>query len=495
MSFYIPDIIEKEQLRAIRESFMPGAEKENQIKTVQKSFLTKQTSSLRTIINCTNSLIGSATLVLPLYFLKTGLITSVIFAIIVGVFNFLTVRLILKHYNRGESDFSDMIKRILGNRAYKGYSVVTFSLSYVGVIASFLLIASVLYSTMNAFIPNLSPKSKIDFSGLSYQWTGVGLAAFLFLLYNIRRMSILLKISSYGIYCVGTYICFVIFIGIISALNGEVSFDQSSGGIPMTNFEFDKVTTLVGLYAMAYLSHPTIIAIAKYNKEFENTTRDVGVAYSAAGLVYIVLGIMGSLAINARPLCKPGTHPSTIMDCFSDAKGLLKYMSFVAQFAVIVQLTSIVPIINFVGRQLFFGLLYHEDQKVPTWQFMTFNLFTACSQLVIQIFNTDPSMVIAFSGTVCGFVIVYIFPIMIHFRRIKSSGSERESFLTDESQEYLETEMIGKRTGTSTVMSLRDFKDGSNQIGWRRWLLYGFLTLYGLALGVITIHNVIRSTK
>jgi len=70
----------------------------------------------------------------------------------------------------------------------------------------------------------LPSKDKITFSTFSYQWTGFILLILCFMLFNLRDLKIVLKISSKGIYCVAFYFIFITYLAIKSFAEGRVNF-------------------------------------------------------------------------------------------------------------------------------------------------------------------------------------------------------------------------------------------------------------------------------
>lgn len=496
MSVSIPQLIEDEQVRQVfLNKKLSNAQKDEKISEIKQSFMVKQTSSFRTIVNCSNSLIGSSTLVMPIYFQQTGVLSAFILAIVIGCVNFTTVRLVLRYHKRSEGDFADIILRILGSRAHKFYVLLIVGLMLVIGIASFLLISNILYATLGEFIQDLPSKDTITFSSFSYQWAGLIVSVLMFTMYNVKRMSMILTISSYGMYCVAFYIVYIIYLGLSALINGNVSFNEAEGGLPLFKLDFSKLTTLMGIFALGYLGHPMVIAIAKYNKNYDKNQRDIGISFAVTGVMYALIGFMGAMAINFRPACKPGTNPASIMECLAGSQGFIRYVTFAAQMALIFQLSSITPVLNFIARELLFKLFYDDPAKIPKSQFVGLNTITIGLQLALQILNTKPSMVISFAGTVCGFVIVYVLPIMIHFKKIKEGGKSSVSQSLMGPGEYLEAVTSPEEKSlivTGAAVQLQNVESESSEegkVGVGRWLFYGSLTLYGFAIMSIELYK------
>ena len=59
----------------------------------------------------------------------------------------------------------------------------------------------------------------------------------------------------------------------------------------------NNIGTLVGIFALAFMIHNMIVGIMKNNEKPEHNTRDLAIAYTIDFTVYIILGIMGQIAV------------------------------------------------------------------------------------------------------------------------------------------------------------------------------------------------------
>jgi amino acid permease len=59
-------------------------------------------------------MLGSSMLILPIIFADIGLLTGIIVLTIIGITNFITANILLRHGKSSEDDLPEMIYRILG---------------------------------------------------------------------------------------------------------------------------------------------------------------------------------------------------------------------------------------------------------------------------------------------------------------------------------------------------------------------------------------------
>jgi len=488
---------ERTQMEAIR-SFkkLSMSEKAEKIMDVKKSFMYKKKPSIQIIFNTANTMLGSAILVMPISFQQTGLITSFIACVFVAVISFITANLIVKHYKHGEADLPEQIERIMGKKWKNFFAASSAFLLGIATIAYFLLMSNLLYTALETAIPGLPPKDAgITFSQFSYQWVGVILAVISFAGFNIKAMSLILKVNGYGIYAVGVYILFIIYTGFDAIFSGKIQF--GSGNIRLFAEDLSSLITLLGIFALAFISHNIVIPIIKYNANFNNNTRDVGYAYIITSLIYMVIGIFGVFGSNWREACGPTKQVNTVMDCFKDSTGFTFVFSLIAQGLVLIQLTNVLPVLNFITRSQLFGIFYNEVEEIPAWKFFTWNCVIIALCLLFEIFGVKPSLLISLCGAVCGYLLVYLVPIAMHFKASnKVVHDENQELLIDESEGISSSVNIHKDMTSTYQESTKTNQEDTrvpvtkSSITLAGKILYGFLMLYGFGIMISELVNI-----
>lgn len=84
-------------------------------------------------------MVGSSVLVLPNNFLSGGFILSFLVMTLIGIVSYYTCLVIVRWQKDGETDFGDIILRVLGKKWSKAFSMMSFLLLFIAGIVYFLL--------------------------------------------------------------------------------------------------------------------------------------------------------------------------------------------------------------------------------------------------------------------------------------------------------------------------------------------------------------------
>lgn len=75
-------------------------------------------------------MVGSGILILPVIFAREGIVNCLIVMVIICAINFYTSKFLLSHGKQSENDLPEMIKRLLGRRAYQTFVIASASLLF-----------------------------------------------------------------------------------------------------------------------------------------------------------------------------------------------------------------------------------------------------------------------------------------------------------------------------------------------------------------------------
>ena len=90
-------------------------------------------------------MVGSTVLVIPMNFLKTGFVMSILIMLFIGIVLAKTCHWVMLHNKHGETDVGDTVKRILGNKWFYVFSSgSSLFLLMIGIIY-FILINNMVY--------------------------------------------------------------------------------------------------------------------------------------------------------------------------------------------------------------------------------------------------------------------------------------------------------------------------------------------------------------
>ena len=108
---------ENYEVNKIRNSMLTSEAKKSRIQDLKKSFSdSPKNSSFKTIFNLSNCMVGSSIVVFPLIFSTSGVVTSLLVLIFMGVITCKTCLLEIVHFKVQELDFPDVVQRIMGRK-------------------------------------------------------------------------------------------------------------------------------------------------------------------------------------------------------------------------------------------------------------------------------------------------------------------------------------------------------------------------------------------
>lgn len=391
----------------------------------------KPRSSLETIFNIANTMMGTALLVMSSNFYKSGLITSIFAAFIMMLISFFTANLIVIHTRDDEYDYPVAIKRLLGKNWERTFNFISFLLLILVAIIHFILMANCFYS----IVINISgspegwPKfNDITFNQFSMQWTGVILFVVCGILYSLNDIKILLAINDKGVYMILMFAIYLIYLGIDALSRGNIEFvatgtpGKEKEGLQIILFNSD-VTQLISVFNLAFMIHNVVGGMINCNADKSKNTRDLFLAYLIVFFKYCALGIFGSFGVAAlyHGEYDPKNLPSNIMELLSNDKTFLgpfsKVCSVIAMAFVLLQLTTVLPILNFFTKRQFYGLFLGSDvENLTPMQNHVFNIVFNILCLGFEIIVIEPVVVIAWTGAIGGFLLIYVIPVIGHLK-------------------------------------------------------------------------------
>lgn len=470
------------EVNQIKEADLTPVTKKSRISEAKKSFVLKKNSSIKTIFNLTNTMVGSSIVVLPNLFQSSGVITSLIVLIVIGLISCKTCILEISHFKIDEVDLTDAILRILGKKWFYFFNFVSILLLFVSGIIYFLLIAKMGYSFLSYFFitfnVDYASQDVMDFTKFSYQYFGIICIFISFMLFSLKDLKIILKLGQYGLFSIILFFFFVIVKGILNMSSRDFE-------IKNVNLLTSDFATVCGVFASAFFLHNLVIPIIKNNKEEKNNKRDIILGYVMAGTFYSLIGIFGAFSI-AGLQNQPNSQ--TVLDYYGE-----NIYTTIIELLLFLQLISVLPILWYVARTQLFNLIY-KNEKVPNKYFHICNLFFSIVCLVIQLKNVDPTLVISLNGAICCYFLIYTIPIAIHLQCLygEKNSSLKAYFrpkLDDEDSSYMENYQPNKIDfGESDIKCVSVHGSMIKRTGKKvRYTFYAILSGLGLAFAIIKI--------
>jgi sodium-coupled neutral amino acid transporter 9 len=90
-------------------------------------------------------MVGSVTIVIPVNFIKSGLILSIIIMTVIGLVSYKTCSWVVSHAKNSEKDMSEIIKRVLGDKWFKIFCFGSSLLMFCIGVVFFLLLNNTVY--------------------------------------------------------------------------------------------------------------------------------------------------------------------------------------------------------------------------------------------------------------------------------------------------------------------------------------------------------------
>ncbi|CAD8190473.1 unnamed protein product [Paramecium pentaurelia] len=482
-----------QQIQKVLKQSVSKKEKKSLIKSIKKSSIaqTGKATSLQTIISVSNSMVGTSTLVFPVLFCQSGIGLGIMIAIIIGLISCRTTQLLIVHNKSDEMDLPDTLQRVLGAKWKTIFNISNVILLWASGIIYMILICNQLYPLIQIICDNIGIKSaqltEITLSKLSYQWVGIGYTLFILPMFFQKKLGIILQLLPYGIISVFSFILFTIYEGIYMLITDHQGVVDN-----LKWFSWD-VSTMAGTFALALLIQSMVVPIMKNNMIQQNNNRDIAIGFTWTWFVYCMAGTFGAFAVAgalANNQKQDGKSGSTLLDYYPSDNPLV----IVIQVLLFLQLTLVFPVLQFITRSQFFGLIY-ELERQPKWQFYAFSLTYAITCLIVQCVEVDLSLIISLCGAVIGLFQEYIIPIALHLNCLYA----KKGFQTQNQPNYNQVQVSMESTQylvdqvDFTKFSLNDEEDlkcNDHQELLKRMpknlriSLYSFILIIGIAIGI-----------
>ncbi|KAM3140772.1 hypothetical protein pb186bvf_007177 [Paramecium bursaria] len=366
-------------------------------------------TNFQTMMGITNSMVGSVILVVPVSFKNNGILSCTLVMILLGFIQYKTCSLLLVHQKTNEQSTEKIIKRLLGRRWATAFSFASGTLLFIVGIIYYQLINITLYLIVSFVMlkcdyENFDKTNFMTYDKYSKQWQAIILFLPLSLLLLFKDIEKIIKIAHYGVFAIILYCFYIVFIFFQTLFDGKFSENAES----ITWFTTD-ISEAAGLFALAFMVHNAIGQLIKNNQKKEDNVKVTAFAYVLASFIYGSIGILGAIGIAGL---KPySAKPDSILDYFEATDIAV----LIIDGLILIHLITAFPIFNFISKHQILEAIYPNGQYPPLiyWGFSAFLMIVA---LTVQLFNIPVGNVIGFDGAVCGFLLIYIIPIFIHYQ-------------------------------------------------------------------------------
>jgi hypothetical protein len=273
------------------------------------------------------------------------------------------------------------------------------------------------------------------FDKFSSSYTAFFLFVILVIICSKKDLAIFMRIGSFGVVFVVLLIAFIMAMGFIALgdthfvigtteESNETDWAGDTRTIVLWNKDF---ALLMGIFGAGYFIHTCSLPIVRSAKNPEKVPRDVFLGYLAVFISYAVVGSLGYIGFlgvkfswyfeaAARSNPPPGTTPGAI-----DGNCLNMYQyndigAFFLRFSVFMLLFSTYPLVNFFLKTIIKNIFFRESEVSRVTDFVL-NVSLVLIPLAFALFYPDISSVLAYSGAVAGFLIIYVFPVLVHLKQ------------------------------------------------------------------------------
>ena len=301
--------------------------------------------------------------------------------------------------------------------------------------AYFLLLNSVLYSFTAYLVAvsrgqagrdggeerkSLPPITDMVFDSWSVQYQCLSLAVPVLLLLQQRDLALLIRLGQFGAVAVLAYVAFIVYLFARAIAQAETRERLASG---QDLFSAD-LSSVAGTFALSFLVHNTVCQILAQSGKPTQARRHLLLGYLSAYAVYGIIGVLGAIGI--QRYVRSEVSYQTICEFFiGSADPAVTIPAQIVNLLFFLQLLSVLPVLCHVSRTQLLEVRYGSGHVPSTSQNLCFNAVFLAVALSLQIFSTNPSIVIGISGAVTGFLICYLLPFAV--RRASLRKSENES--------------------------------------------------------------------
>ncbi|KAL0277841.1 UNVERIFIED_CONTAM: hypothetical protein PYX00_004982 [Menopon gallinae] len=415
-------------------------------------------SSIVTIFAVWNTIMGSSLLTMPWGIERAGLVTGIVFMLIMGAICLYTSYLLLRVqqlHGGGNVDWevADLAGFLLGRK----YEMVAKFFSLVVLLGAnivyWILMSNFLYHSVdyiyervlrgdimsmnfinnstvicpkNMTIPSLQPtNNSVVLKKAAYEGDTIDLydqiwnihttvPIFLTLilgpLVNFKSATFFTKFNSLGTLSVMYLLSFVLIKAVSWGIHVDF-FDKSSPiYVPKISMTYPALT---GMLALALFIHNIIVTIMRNNKHQEKNGRDLSLAFLLVIITYLTVGVVFYISFPLNKHC----IEANLLDNFQNSD----VMTVIARIFLFFQLVTVYPLIAYMLRVQVFTTLMKKIY--PGFQHvLLLNTFIITTCVLFAIFLPRIGTIIRFTGALSGFIYIFSLPSMLHIVSLKKRG-------------------------------------------------------------------------
>lgn len=365
--------------------------------------------SFGSIFTITNAIISSTVVLIGVEFQRCGLVTSLITMLIISGISYKTCLIVLKHIKHNECDFSEILERILGRKWSILFRISSFSVYFILGIIYFVLSCNLLYSSIQYFRGyNIPTSTNIDFKGFSFQYLGLIVSFFMFFVLCIEKISWIVKIGQMGVFALLIFIAYTIYKAIRNIDN--ISHINIIDKDPFQWFQ------LAGIYSLSFNLQNSLLPILSQRSSSNSYKRNLTTGFTISVISFTLIGVFGSIATANVDLVDSFTFLDVIDPCA---------LTSTLKIVLVFEMLTAIPITWSIAKKHFIDT-FSLNRKIGRFQNLSMNFAYCLIAWAIQILNLPKFEIVAITGAIGGFVLIYIIPIFLHIACLSRNKTENQ---------------------------------------------------------------------
>ncbi|ESN93538.1 hypothetical protein HELRODRAFT_88518, partial [Helobdella robusta] len=411
-----------------------------------------------------NTMMGTSILSIPWGIDKSGFVFGIILLVVMAGLTLYTAYLIVKSQkniglsNAKDLDFSEICRHYLGSfGAGASYLLSLLSLS-CATIVYWILMSNFLFNSVDfvygcpklqrfyeqnlvwlqndnnnnnddddVIINNNSNDTNPNKDMIYHRIWNIELTVPLFLLLiifpllNFKSPTFFTKFNAFGTISIIYLVTFIT----IKACRWGLNLDfNSSSSSSSSSFHDDFKWTfpvLSGMLSLAYFIHNAILSILKNQKNPENNTRDLSIAYMCVMFTFVFIGVTFYASF---PLDK-----SCIADNLLNNFIASDILTFLSRIFLLIQMTTVFPLLAYIFRSQLMVILFKKVYP-GLFHVLMFNSCLVSVCILFAIFYPHIGSIIRYCGAICGLGYIFSLPIIIYLIQSRASGKRNIVIIT-----------------------------------------------------------------
>ncbi|XP_065199591.1 sodium-coupled neutral amino acid transporter 9 homolog isoform X2 [Planococcus citri] len=403
-------------------------------------------NSLVTIFAIWNTIIGSSLLAMPWSVQRAGLAVALVLMLFVSTlavytaYRVLTVQFLHGDQNIGEVPY--LCKVLLGKWAELTARIFSFVIIFGANIVYWILMSNCLYhsvgyltdilfgtemNSMNLNNTVLCPSDDVvnsttaDIEKTLFQkvWnleTTVPLFLVIIVapLLNFKSATFFTKFNSIGTLSVIYLFIFVLIKSFSWGVNVDLMEPENEHYVNLYETTFFATS---GMLPLSLFIHNIVITLMKNNRDQQNNSRDLSIAYVLVVLTYLLIGFTFYICFPLKKSC----IEDNMLNNFPD----WDVTTVVARIFLFFQLLTVYPLLSYMLRIQVFSALNYPSYP-SAFYVMILNLVNIFGCVLFAIFLPRIGTIIRFTGAICGFVYIFTLPCLLYM----ASKRERKQLNT-----------------------------------------------------------------